>query len=418
MVADRPAAGEQRIARRHALGWPGARTRGSRTGPLTPVRVLLVGPYPVDPDAFEGGVQTSFAGLVAGLAELPDLEPHVVSFASRPGRPERRAAGTVPIEYLPGSTRLAFATRHRRERESLRSAVRRLRPDVVHAQDALGSGYVCLRSIRDVPVVVSVHGIVREEVKHLSGLERLRTRVFAVGVERYCIRNAPFLVAPTRYPEQYFGREIRGVIEDVGNAIAEPFFSVERAPEPGLALFSGALIARKRLLDLVEAMPLVGEAVPQVRLRVAGGEPDASYAAAVRQRVRALGLESRVALLGALGPDAMLDEYRRASVLVLPSAQETSPMVIGEAMAAGLPVVATRVGGVPYLVEDGITGHLVATGDVSGLAARVSDVLGDPTAAEALGTAGRAHADRSFRADVVAARVRAVYDRVARGSSH
>jgi glycosyltransferase involved in cell wall biosynthesis len=178
------------------------------------------------------------------------------------------------------------------------------------------------------------------------------------------------------------------------------------------------VISLKRLLDLVEAMPLILAVVPDARLRVAGSELDTAYARRVRGRVHELSLEARVAFLGALSPDEMVGQYRRASMLVLPSGQETSPMVIGEAMAAGLPVVATRVGGVPYLVDDGVTGHVVEAGDVVSLAARIADLLGDPDKRAAFGAAGRAKADRSFRRTAVAARVAAVYEELRDVRSH
>jgi glycosyltransferase involved in cell wall biosynthesis len=374
------------------------------------VRILLVGPYPID-SAAVGGLQTSFANLASGLGELSGVEPHVISFVPGLKRATRRNLWNVPVDYLPGTHRFGALTRHGRERRSLEEVLRTLSPDVVHAQDTLGSGYTCLKAVRGIPVVVSVHGIVREAVKHMpNGSDRLRLKMFGVPVERYCIRHARCLVQPTRYPERYFGREIRGRIVEVGNPISDSFFSVDPAPEPGAILYGGGVIPLKRLLDLVEAMPLILAVVPDARLRVAGSEFDAEYAKRVRSRVHKLSLEARVAFLGALSLDEMVEEYRHASMFVLPSGQETSPMVIGEAMAAGLPVVATRVGGVPDLVADGVTGHVVDTGDVVSLAARVADVLSDPDTRAAFGAAGRAKADRSFRRSAVAARVAAVYE--------
>jgi glycosyltransferase involved in cell wall biosynthesis len=377
------------------------------------VRILLVGTYPVDPTAFGGGVQASFANLVSGLADLADLETRVVSFVPGLDRATRVMVGSVLVDYLPGSTRLAYLTRWARERRSLRDVVREWRPDIVHAQDSLGSGYSSLKSVHGTPVLVTVHGIVREEVNHLSpGLERVRARLLGVPVERYCIRYARFLAAPTRYAEQYFGSQIRGRLWEIGNPIAERFFAVDTAPESGRILYTGAVIPRKRLVDLVEAMPLILAVVPDARLRVAGSELDAAYARRVRGRVHEHGLEARVTFLGALSPDEMVDEYRRASMVVLPSAQETSPMVIGEAMAAGVPVVATRVGGVPYLVDDSVTGHVFEVGDVETLGERIVAILSDPERQASLGAAGRAKADRSFRTAPLAARVRAVYEEV------
>jgi glycosyltransferase involved in cell wall biosynthesis len=378
------------------------------------VRVLLVGPYPLDPAVVDSGVQSSFVYLVDGLGEVNGVEPEVISFAHGLARPVHRSDGNgVSITYLPTSGRLSYLTRHAMQRSALRREIEARRPDLVHAQDTLGSGYVSLKSASGAPVVVTVHGITREEVQHLPwGLARARARILGVSIERYCIRHARYLVASTGYPTRYFGTEIRGRISEIDNPISDDFFAVAPRPEPGRVLYAGAIIARKRLLDMVEAMPRLLDRVPTAALRVAGGEPEAAYAASVRARIGMLGLESRVHLLGGLRREALLEEFARASAFVLPSQQETSPLSIGEAMAAALPVVATRVGGVPDLVDEGITGNLVAVGASSALADRLAAILVDPRLRETMGAAAREVAERRFRIDVVAQRFRELYELV------
>ena len=374
------------------------------------MRVVLVGPYPVDPTRFGGGVETSFFNLVQGLSTLDDLDTHVVTFVRGERRASRVDTGPVPVHYLPGRERLNNLTFHLSDRHVLRRALDRLAPDVVHAQDALGYGYVCLKVARREPVVVSIHGIVRETRKQLSKRrDRVHVLLAGVGLERYCVRHARYLVQPTSYPQEYFGSEIRGRIVDVGNGIADGFFAAEPAPELGRVLFAGGIADGKRLLDLVEAVAELRSTVASVGLRVAGPASDRSYAARVVARVAELRLENEVTLLGSLSAAQMIEEYRKASLVVLPSAQETSPMVIGEAMAVGVPVVATRVGGVPYLVEEGKTGFLVEVGDIGALATRMSQLLLDEQMRAAFGASARTRALERFRCADVARRVRDVY---------
>jgi glycosyltransferase involved in cell wall biosynthesis len=382
------------------------------------IRVALVGPYPVHPDRIRGGVESSFATLASALAAFPDVDPHVMTFVPGLAETERReGGGGVPVSYLPAPRRLRSSTLHVRERRSLRRELAALRPDVVHGQDTLQYGFMCLKTEQPAPVVLSIHGIARAELRFAPNLiVRLRVALAISALERYCIRNARYLTEPTRYPEEFFGDEIRGRIWDVGNPISDDFFSLQPKPEPGRILYAGSFIPRKRVLDLVEAMPRVLESLPGVSLRAVGGDSDPEYANRVRARVRELGLEQRVSLVHGLSYDELVDEYRRASLLVLPSGEETSPMVIGEAMAAGVPVVATRVGGVGYLVDEGSTGYLVEPGDVTTLAERIVDVVSAPQHAAAMGAAGRAKADGSFRIEAVAARVRAVYDAALAGA--
>jgi glycosyltransferase involved in cell wall biosynthesis len=231
----------------------------------------------------------------------------------------------------------------------------------------------------------------------------------AVRVERFCVRHARFLLQPTRYPEEYFGDEISGEIFDVGNPIADVFFHASARPEPGRVLYSGSILPLKRVVDLVDAVAAVRASSPLVRLIVAGDMPDADYAARVRGRIAQLALEQTVELRGRLSRDELLGEYERASVVVLPSAQETSPMAIGEAMAVGVPVVATDVGGVRQLLVDGQSGLLVRPGDVAALAKHISTLLDDAELRRSLAARAQGEARSRFRSVAVAERVRDVY---------
>ncbi len=367
------------------------------------MRVALVGPYS-DSGQAVGGVEASFQNLLAGLSSLGDLDLDVLTFV-RGRAPEENGDG-VRIHRLVAPERFNNVTFYRGTRRVLADALERLRPEVVHAQDALGHGYVCLKTARNAPVVVSVHGIVRETSKLLPGRrDRLQASLAGVAVERYCVRNAEYLLQPTRYPEEYFGREIRGRIVEVGNAVPDSLFELDPAPDQGRVLYAGGLTPGKRVLDLIEAIARV----PAASLRLAGGASDPEYGQAVTERIRKRGLENRAVLLGHLDTASMRDEYRRAAMLVLPSAQETSPMVIAEAMAAGVPVVATRVGGVGHLVQEGRTGYLVDVGDVAGLAQRIAGLLSDEPTRLSFAASARAQAE-PFRIATVASRVRAVYE--------
>lgn len=377
------------------------------------MRVALVGPYPVDTSQFDGGVETSFFGLLEGLKSFDDLELHVVTFVPGAKEVRRNGDGRVAVTYFPSPVRLNNLILYRPQRRVLREVIGALRPDIVHAQDAISYGYMTLRSVRDVPVVLSVHGIVREEIKYMeSRLDRVRTWLTGPPIQRYCVRRARYLLEPSSYPERYFGDLISGRVFEVGNPIGDRFFEAETAPEPGTVLYAGGVIPGKRVVELVEMLASVRTQVPEARLRIAGNTSDANYVAAVRARALGLGIADSVTLLGTLSPAEIVEEYRRASVFVLASAQENSPMVIAEAMAVGVPVVATRVGGVDSLVDHGKTGFLVNVGDAADLARRVSALLLDRDECAALAAAARELARRQFRSRQVAERVRDAYEQV------
>jgi glycosyltransferase involved in cell wall biosynthesis len=161
-------------------------------------------------------------------------------------------------------------------------------------------------------------------------------------------------------------------------------------------------------LDIARAVIDTGS---PARFLVVGGpiyetNGHAGYAEGLYRRARALGLSDRVAFLGARGD---IPEILAAlDVLVhCPTAPEPLGRVLAEAMAVGRPIVAARCGGIPEVVDDGVTGLLVKPVDVAGFASAVIRLLSDPAFRERLGSAGRRHAEARFG---VAAHVAAVLD--------
>ncbi len=162
------------------------------------------------------------------------------------------------------------------------------------------------------------------------------------------------------------------------------------APQPareGLtALFVGRLAGVKGVPILIDAMSNLVEKHPDLRLRLVGDGPD-------RQRleadVEARGLGNRIEFLGYRSQAEVAEELARTDVFVLPSFAEGVPVVLMEAMAAQVPVVTTRIAGVPELVEDGVSGLLVPPGDSDAFTAALDALLADPDRRQALGAAGR-----------------------------
>lgn len=166
--------------------------------------------------------------------------------------------------------------------------------------------------------------------------------------------------------------------------LPERYGTAPRAAYGQRVLFIGRLDAVKGVPVLLEAFAALRATVPDARLTLVGDGPDRAGLEA-----QAAGLGDAVRFTGYLTQQAVAAELDAHDVLVLPSFAEGVPMVLMEAMASRLPVVATRVGGVAELVEDGVSGFLVPPGDAASLAARLGDLLADPELCRRMGTAGR-----------------------------
>jgi glycosyltransferase involved in cell wall biosynthesis len=167
-------------------------------------------------------------------------------------------------------------------------------------------------------------------------------------------------------------------------------------------LFVGRLAAVKGVPVLLEALVEARRDNPDLRLSLIGDGPER---AELQAEAQALGLGDAVNFLGYRSQSEVADMLAKVDALVLPSFAEGVPVVLMEAMAAGLPVVTTRIAGIPELVEDSVSGHLVPPGDVSALSDALRDVLADPDRAAQMGVAGRAKVRADFDISQEAARL-------------
>jgi D-inositol-3-phosphate glycosyltransferase len=275
--------------------------------------------------------------------------------------------------------------------------------DLLHAHYWL-SGAVGLR-LRErwgVPLVQMFHTL--GALKNGAGVAAEREPDLRVGEERRIVAAADRLVAANAIERaglvSAYGADVArvavipcGVDTDLFTAgdpgVARAALGLDAGP---LLLYVGRIAPIKGLDTLLDAMGCLRGAGTPARLAVVGGEADEpaeGHEAHVRRRVAALGLGEAVTFVGSLPQDRLRDWYVAADVTVLPSYYESFGMVALEAMACGSPVVASRVGGLPSTVRDGLTGLLVPEGDPCALAETIGRVLGDGALSWRLGREGQ-----------------------------
>jgi len=184
-------------------------------------------------------------------------------------------------------------------------------------------------------------------------------------------------------------------------------------PETPLVVSTGRLVAQKRPFDLPDILMALRRSIPRASLVHIGDGPLRND---LQKRIEKKGLsglpnmkntDTGLFLLGRC--ENVYEILKEADVFLLTSAQEGMPNVIMEAMLAGLPVVATRVGGVPDLVEDGVHGYLHEAGDITGMAKSLARLLADPALREKMGKAGREKILKNFTIDHLVDRVTKAY---------
>jgi L-malate glycosyltransferase len=165
----------------------------------------------------------------------------------------------------------------------------------------------------------------------------------------------------------------------------------------------------KRVTDVVRTFARLSKQVP-ARLVFIGDGPDRPEAAYEAQE---LGISDRVVFLGK--QDSVAELLACADLMLLPSRSESFGLVALEAMAAGVPVIATDVGGLPEVVESGVTGYLAQVGDVEGMAGAAVEILSDPERWRRMSLAARAFAVERYGVDVIIPQYERYYERILSG---
>jgi glycosyltransferase involved in cell wall biosynthesis len=319
---------------------------------------------------------------------------HVIMLLHRPGAWIAAQPGLDRVYKLETS----FA---RSPRELLRVGrlVSAFKPDVMHTHMSGAHAYgAATRLFGSLPVVATSHVALFQLHWAFNNLVIATSRAAADFNRRYnfvlrdAIRMIPNFVDTGRLRPP----------DDAERATARARLGV---PDDAFVVGSvGHLAGYKRPADLVRAFAALAPR-PQARL-VMIGRADMDAAGEAAAEARKLGLSDRVLFTGTRG-DAT-DLLAAMDVFALASGRETAPLAILEAMARGLPVVATRVGMVPDMVQHGRTGLLAEIGDVAALGRHLVALADNPEQRRAFGEAGRAHAVRSYAVSVGAPRVEQV----------
>lgn len=320
-----------------------------------PVRRILLAAFSPD---IPGGIAVQAARLVARLQSEPSIEVEFIAVNPRlPGAWRRLQA----VKYLRTlvTTALYFFRAVRRARSC----------DVVHVLTASYFSFlltawpaILAGKLSGRKVVLNYHGGRAED--HLRRSPRS---------SRWTIRAADLLVVPSRYLEEVFAafglraRVVPNFIE------AERFPFRDRRPLRPVFLSARHLEPHYNVACAVRAFGLIQERVPASRLIVAG---QGSQRGELELLARTLGLRN-VEFVGQKDHEEMRSLYGLADVLLNSSEADNQPLSVIEAFASGMPVVATRAGGVPYLVRDRETGLLVEKGDHRAMAEAALELLAD-----------------------------------------
>lgn len=349
--------------------------------------------------------------LAYALARIPELEVHFVTMAPLWKTKVLKDQNLTIhfVGHLPKLDKWDNLTNMRYSCSILRRYLQKLKPDLVH-----GSGtdheYGYVAATCKYPNVITVHGVMKENAVKAPPPPKSVVWKY-IKHEPLVIRAAKHLISINPYVEQQFP-EFKGTVYRIENPISPAFFEQQGNKKSDL-VFVGKMNERKRVLNLLMAVDQIRAKHASLSVKLIGGG-DAAYIEKIHAFIKEHTLADCVELVGPLQQNEVAQCIAEAKCLVLPSIEETAPMVIAESLAMGTPVVATDVGGVKYMLEDGSSGFVVPPDDVGTLAERLSLLLDDDELRAQMSGAARLAA-KAYHPDEVARKTQACYLRILSG---
>ncbi|XHR28018.1 MAG: glycosyltransferase family 4 protein [Chthoniobacteraceae bacterium] len=355
---------------------------------------------------------TAPEALIQGFSMLPDVEVHVISSIRKPMDSPKMLADNVWYHPILVPKIGWLTTAYQGCASAIRRKLREIGPDIVHGQGTERDCAICA-VLSGFPNVLTIHGNMRIIAK-LNHAGLFSYTWLVSKLENYTIPRSAGVVCITNYTQDAV-KDLARRTWVVPNGVDARFFSINNTPNtiPNIIVV-GNISPRKNQIDFIRSLDVVA-AHQKLRLSFFGG----------LNRADSYGMEFLDLLKerpwcqygGFIGREELREQLAHASGLVLPSIEDNCPMVVLEAMAAGVPVVGPNVGGVPDLIQDGINGQLCNPLEAESMRQTVERLINDRPGVIQQAIAAKADALERYHPRNIALRHLEIYRDVLKSSS-
>lgn len=366
-------------------------------------KILIVGPLP--PPA--GGVPTFLQILLnSRLAEKYHLI-HIDTRRDKGGQEHLNKIALINFYYLARQLTAALI------------ACIQHRPQIIHVPITSGlsfwkgAAFILLGRLLGLKAMAHLHGGYFQKFFH--GKNR-RTQ----ATIRWILSQASIIIVLSEVWKRFIQEEIKATapVQVIGNTVDDMFADYLRSgrqnPPPTnghkTVLFLGQMHEFKGVFDIPKAAVLARQERPELYFVIAGPEHHPGVAAQLREACEKEGLVPYIQIPGPIMGREKLDLFTSSYIFVLPSYAENFPYTVLEAMSTGLPVIATAVGALPEVLEEGVNGYLITPGDYRALAEKIVLLTGDEPLHDRMAQANRVKILERFTPETAIAELERIYD--------
>lgn len=350
----------------------------------SPMKLLISSPY-FPPHT--GGLEFYVYNLAKKLNQLFGIKVVIVTSGKQFGKFTIEEKDNIKVYRLPFLFKVSNTPVNPFWLADVKRIIKIEKPDIINAHIPVPfladiTALVC----GNIPYVITYH---TDTMKKGVFLPDLIVWVYEKFLGKYAIRKAQKIISSSEYVRNNFLKKYIKKSYTITPGVNPTFFSVGDKKYKNTILFVGGLNKfeeYKGLKYLLESVSQIKLSIPAVKLVIVG---DGNNRENFEKMVSQLGLKTHVEFKGRVFGPALVKMYQQASVLVLPSLNDSFPMVLLEAMACGIPVIGTNIGGIPTIIDNNKNGFLIPPKDVQTLTKKLVLILKNEKLAGKLGKNGR-----------------------------
>ena len=351
------------------------------------------------------------------LVKIPGIELHILMHDKRFKKDYRFTENGIHFHLF--KTPLAFIPRplalYQLDRWKFYKELAIIKPDIVHGHGTENLfSYVAVTS--GYPNVISIQAIIKNLIKEYPRKTRQYYEHLIVQfVETFTIKNARNIIIKAPFSEKYV-KEINpsAKVTLIENIVNQQYFKVTRKvnQDKKSLLFIGSVSALKGIEELISAFELISKKVLDIELYIVGVGEHSYIENRIKPMIEKFSNSDKIKLLGHKTIPQIAELLSSADMLVLPSYSDTSPNVVAEAMAAGVPVVGTNVGGIPFMIDDNETGLVVPVRNYVALAEAILKILGNKEMAQNMSLNAKRRSQSRYGEDSFTKKILNLYNEI------
>ena len=375
------------------------------------IKVLMVGLVPPDIERIDGGVVAVILNLLSSFSKMDNVEIVFVSFNQEINQEIiKRYSSNIKMHFIPYRVPFKLID-YFINRKALNEIIRNEKPDIIHIQEVTPH---ILRFVHfpKSKIVLTQHGIMSEEYKYAVGLGEKLQCLFKGFVEQHVFPIFKNVIFISEYNRRLFPRKDI-FSEKIYNPVNPIFFSKTHVTgQIDSISYVGRINKNKNLTIVLRALAILKKENIIFKLHVVGGYKDNYYEREINALVSDNELAGQVTFYGWQTQEQILEVHEKCRIFVLPSQQETMPVVIGEAMALGKVVVASNVGAVSEMVTDKSSGFLFERNNIEQLCGLLRLLYNNKALIETVSNNAMDEAREKFHPDSIASKTYDFYLKV------